>query len=175
MATTHNGSTEHGKIARDAKGALERMTTENRSGAAAMARRPDRLILVYDGDSGLRALLADVLKKLVGREECALCEITYSATGKRRAWAACEKRLGLIVDELHRDQLPEAWGISRAHLPCVLARNGEDRPFVLLTREDIARCQGSVERLDGRIAEALDSAQGSAEVQPPAGVRAREP
>jgi len=124
-----------------------------------MTKRPDRLILVYDGDSGLRAMLVDVLKKLVGREECALCEITYSATGKRGAWTACEKRLGLIVDELHRDQLPEAWGISRAQLPCVLGRQGEDGPFVLLTREHIAGCQGSIERLAGRIAQALARAR----------------
>jgi hypothetical protein len=51
----------------------------------APASRPDRLILVYDGDSGLGAMLLDVVKKAVGREECALCEITHGPLGKRGA------------------------------------------------------------------------------------------
>lgn len=46
--------------------------------------QPDRVILVYDGDSGVRAMLMDVLEKATGREECALCEITYGPLGKRR-------------------------------------------------------------------------------------------
>jgi len=121
-----------------------------------MSHRPDRVILVYDGDSGVRAMLVDILKKVVGREECALCEITYSAVGKRREWVACEKRLGIIVDELHRDQLPATWEIQRAHLPCVLARVGDQKPFVLLTRDAISECLGSVDRLEQRIVASLE-------------------
>lgn len=47
---------------------------------------PDRLILVYDADSGLGAMLLDVVKKAVGREDCPLCEITYGPLGKRSTW-----------------------------------------------------------------------------------------
>ena len=122
-----------------------------------MTDRPDRLILVYDADSGVRAMLADVLKKLVGREECALCEITYGAAGKRRAWAACEKRLRLIVDELHRDRIPHEWKLTRSDLPCILARRGAAKPFVLLTRREIADCGGSAEQLEQGIVDALQT------------------
>ena len=61
-----------------------------------------------------------------GREECALCEITYSPVGKRRAWTACAKRLGLVVDELHRDSLEFArfWDEH-----AVLGREGGERSF----------------------------------------------
>jgi hypothetical protein len=135
------------------------MRTESGRGEPRTTGHTDRLILVYDGDSGVRAMLADVLKKLVGREECALCEITYSPVGKRRAWAACERRLGLIVDEIHRDQIPRAWRISRTQLPCVLGRSGEEMPFVLLTRDEIVVCQASVERLERRIGEKLGAAR----------------
>jgi hypothetical protein len=120
-----------------------------------MSARPDRVILVYDGDSGLRAMLLDVLKKAVGREECPLCEITYSPTGKRREWAACEKRLGVVVDELHRDRLPAEWGTTRAELPCVLGRVGEAKPFVLVDRGAIVACSGSIQCLEERIVSAL--------------------
>jgi hypothetical protein len=117
--------------------------------------RPDRLILVYDADSGVGAMLLDVLKKAAGKEDCALCEITYSPVGKRGAWRQCERRLGVIVDELHRDQLPEAWGIARAQLPCILARAGTDLPFLAVTREEISACGGSVESLERRLLSVL--------------------
>ena len=117
----------------------------------------NRVILVYNADSGLRALLLDVLKKAAGREECALCELTYGPLGKRRAWAACETRLGVAVEELHRDQLPPEWGIASAELPCILAAADDRPPVVLLTRSEIGACQGSVEQLERRLRDALDA------------------
>jgi hypothetical protein len=123
--------------------------------------RPNRVVLVYDGDSGLRAMLVDVVKKSVGREECALCEITYGPLGKRGAWKTCEARLGTIVDEMHRDQLPDEWGIARSELPCVLGRTGTERPFVLLSREEIVACAGSVDELEHRVLAALSRHEGS--------------
>lgn len=120
--------------------------------------QPKSIILVYDADSGLRAMLLDVLKKVSGREECALCEITYSPIGKRRSWAACEARLGVPVEELHRDQLPPAWGSMRAELPCILVRAKAGPPTVLLTRDAIAKCRGSVTELERQLRDALAAA-----------------
>lgn len=115
----------------------------------------ERLILVYDGDSGLSAMILDVLKKTVGREDCPLCAITYGPLGKREEWRECEARLGLVVEERHRDQLPQGWAIGRADLPCVLHQQGEQLPTVLLSRDDIAACGGSARALEYRIAGAL--------------------
>jgi hypothetical protein len=123
-----------------------------------MPNSATRVILVYNGDSGLGAMLLDVIKKAAGREDCALCEIVYSPVGKRRSWAACERRLGVAVEELHRDRVPAAWGIAPAELPCILGRAGQEVPFVLLTRADIDACRGSVEQLERRLHEALASA-----------------
>ena len=123
-----------------------------------MTNPPDAVILVYDGDSGLRAIALDVLKKAVGREDCALCEITNSPVGKRRAWAAYAKRLGVVVSELHRDELPAAWNVERAALPCVLRQRGGDLPMVLLTRDDIIGCQGRIDALEERLQQALAQA-----------------
>lgn len=113
------------------------------------------VILVYNADSGIAALLLDVLKKAAGREDCSLCEITYSAVGKRRAWKACESRLGVRVEELHRDQLPAAWGVGAGELPCILARSGDERPFVLVSRSEIDACQRDVGALERRLVAAL--------------------
>jgi hypothetical protein len=59
----------------------------------------------------------------------------------------CEARLGVAVDELHRNQLPDAWKIAPADLPCILAQRGDTRPWILVTRDEIAACQGRVEAL----------------------------
>lgn len=118
----------------------------------------DRLVLVFDADSGLRAMLMDVLKKSVGREDCALCELTYSPLGKRGAWKACESRLGHPVEELHRDEPPPEWKIHRSQLPCIVGRSGEAPPVVLVSREEIAACQGSLIELERRVRDALAGA-----------------
>lgn len=127
----------------------------------------DRIVLVYNGDSGLATMLLDVVKKATGREDCALCEIAYSPVGKRRAWAACEARLGVPVEELHRDKLPPAWGVARADLPCILGRMGDERPSVLLSRTDIAGCRRSAEQLERRLRAAIDARRSPVkEIQP---------
>lgn len=122
----------------------------------------DRIILVYNGDSGLGALLLDIVKKAAGREDCALCEIVYSPVGKRKAWTACASRLGVPIEEMHRDKLPAAWGIAPAELPCILGRTGDERPFVVLRRADIAACAGSVQQLEKRLRAALDGDRATA-------------
>jgi hypothetical protein len=116
----------------------------------------DRVILVYNADGGVAALLLDVVKKAVGREDCALCEITYGPLGKRRAWASCEARLGIPVEELHRDQVPASWGIAPSELPCILGRAASATPFVLVSRAEIAACHRSAERLERRLRAAID-------------------
>jgi hypothetical protein len=88
--------------------------------ASPQANPPDRVILVFDGDGGLGAMLVDVVKKAVGR-----------------------------------DQLPSEWGISRATLPCILGRVRDERPFILLTRDEIEACAAEVDALEGRLRRAL--------------------
>lgn len=134
-------------------------TRENRLDSPRPAheqQRADTMILVYSGVSGLRALLLDVIKKAVGREDCSLCEIVYSPVGKRRAWTECAARLGVTVSEMHRDELPEAWGIQSADLPCVLGRARDAHPFVLVTRDEILACQRSPEALERAILAGLN-------------------
>jgi hypothetical protein len=122
------------------------------------AGRPEnRIILVYDADSGLRAMLLDVVKKAAGKEDCALCEITYSPLGKREAWRRCEKSFGMRVEELHRDQLPPAWGISRGQLPCILLRGLDGPPIMLVSKDAISACRGSVEALERAVRSALSA------------------
>ena len=116
---------------------------------------PDKIILVYDGDSSVTAMLFDIVKKTMGREDCALCAITYGPFGKREAWRQCEVRIGVKVDALHRDQLPNSWTLSRADLPCVLGQVGDAVPTILVSKGEIEASGGRAESLTARIMDAL--------------------
>jgi hypothetical protein len=120
---------------------------------------PDRLLLVYDGNSGLGAMLLDVVKKAVGKEECPLCEIVYSPLGKRASWRTCEASLGLPIEEWHRDRVPTAWNLAPEALPCILGRTGDSLPFVLVTREQIVASNRSADALETVIRDALSARQ----------------
>ncbi len=122
-----------------------------------MSGAASRLILVFAANGGLTAMLADVVKKALGREDCALCEITYSPLGKRQAWQACEARLGVPVHELHRDKLPPEWGLDPGQLPCVLLQESAAKPTILLTKADIVACAGQLEELERRLRAGLAS------------------
>lgn len=115
------------------------------------------LILVYDADSGWRALALDVAKKWLGREDCSLCAITHGPLGPRGEWVACQARIGLSFEALHRDELPRQWHIAMHNLPCILVRRGDRTPELLLDREDIAACGGQATELELRIQSALSA------------------
>lgn len=117
--------------------------------------RVHKITLVFDADSGLRATVADIFKKLTGREDCSLCAITYSPVGKRRAWVDCTSRLGVEVAELHRDEVPADWGLTPADLPCIMGEAAGERPSILVSRDAIAACGVSVAALEQRIESAL--------------------
>ena len=121
-----------------------------------MPSNPKKLILVYSGDSGLATMIVDVVKKSIGREDCPLCEITYTPVGKRASWVACTKRLDIEVEETHRDRVPPEWNLSASDLPCVLAEPETGHPRVLLSRDVIVACRGSVEALEKELAAALE-------------------
>lgn len=116
---------------------------------------PDRIILVYSGDSGFGSILLDVLKKAVGQEDCPLCEITNHPLGKRSAWRSCEARFGVPVSALHANELPDEWQLSRRSLPCILAQARNRHPIRLVGRDEIVACNHDVSALERAVRTAL--------------------
>jgi hypothetical protein len=124
---------------------------------SASAPRPERLLFVYSSASGVLAMLADAAKKAAGIEDCALCEVTHSPLGKRSEWARCERGLGISVTLVHRDELPASWELDVHALPCVLAQHGQERPGLLLDKDQIAACAGRVDALEALLRRQLDA------------------
>lgn len=114
-------------------------------------RSIDRLIFVYNAESGLLATIADSAKKLLSINGCALCSLTHSLTGEKQEWNSCKESLGVPVDYVHRDELDARLQIVVQHeLPCVLAET--DGELVMLLRSDvIKRCNGSIPDFRGRL------------------------
>lgn len=108
--------------------------------------------LIYDGDAGMLPMLADVVKKTFGFEECPLCEITYSAVGKRGEWKNCEAKLPYPVVHRHRNDIPNAWKQQLGPLPVVALQDG-DRISLLLDPAAIRSCQADPQCLDRKIRE----------------------
>lgn len=116
-----------------------------------MARKVDRLLFVYNADSGTMNAIIDSAKKLLSLNGCPLCSLTHSLAGERSEWQSCKESLGVPVDYVHRDELSESLrALVGNKLPSVVARTGDDE-IVLLGPDVIQRCKGSVADLRGRI------------------------
>lgn len=112
---------------------------------------------VYDADGGVRGELAYVVGHLLGRAECALCDITHSPVRRKPAWVAMTTRLAVPVRVVHRNEASAderaAW--AEVGLPVVLGRHADGSHSVLLMREDLVELDGSVERFERALTAAL--------------------
>lgn len=114
-------------------------------------RTIDRLIFVFDADSGALSAFFDSARKALRLGGCALCSITHGLTGERAEWTDCKEELGVKVEYVHRDEIwPELEGEIEGRLPCVVAEAGGELQE-LMDRGVLERCRGSVADLRGRL------------------------
>ncbi|WP_029251725.1 hypothetical protein [Paraoerskovia marina] len=115
------------------------------------------LVGVYDADGGLRGELRYVVGHLLGRTECALCDVTHSPLRRKRAWDAMVVRLGIPVELVHRNEIPSdvAACVREAGLPCVVARRADGGVETLLDRAALEALDGSVEAFERGVGEVL--------------------
>lgn len=115
-------------------------------------RTIDRLVFVFDADSGALSAFFDSAKKALRLGGCALCSITHGLTGERSEWRECRDELGVRVEYVHRDEIwPDLTAALNGELPCVVAEAGGEL-VQLMDREALERCQGSVADFRGRMA-----------------------
>lgn len=115
-------------------------------------RTIERLIFVFDADSGALSAFFDSAKKALRLGGCALCAITHGLTGERSEWKDCKEEIGVPVEYVHRDEVwAELETAIGGELPCVVADAGGEL-VELLDRPVLERCQGSVADFRGRLA-----------------------
>ncbi len=117
---------------------------------------PDRIILVYNEDSGVFNAVVGWSHKLLSPETyyCPLCRVTFGLAGMLVAWKNYLEKQPFPVTHLHRDefrmQFPQLAGVP---LPVILTeKTGETK--VLLTSEEIGAVGGvlsHIARVDNRL------------------------
>jgi len=107
-----------------------------------------RLIGVYDATGTLRGEVAYLWGKARGTRHCGLCDLTHNRVRRRPEWVRLVATLGVPVDLLHLDELPDdvAEVVAAHGAPVILAaRPGGLHPLVLASELD--GLDGSVARL----------------------------
>ncbi len=106
-----------------------------------------RLVGVYDADGSLRGELAYWVRARLGRAHCALCDITHGAVRERREWQACRAELPVPFATYHRDDQPDRIRVAAGGVAPVVVAETDAGVVVLLGPDDLARCEGSPQRL----------------------------
>lgn len=119
-------------------------------------QKTDKLVFVYNADSGFFNLLADMAHKIVSPEtyNCQLCMLTHGHLGMREQWKAYLESIKAELEFLHRDEFLKHYGQHAAALPALfLLRNGEAELF--MSEDEINHCESleaMITQLDKRLA-----------------------
>jgi hypothetical protein len=105
-------------------------------------RAMDKLIFVYNADSGIINSVKDWAHKIVSPETyaCSLCALTYDNLGMRRPWREFIQGLGYEVEFLHRDELAEQYGIKNVNLPATFVLQ-KGKPQLWIQSESMDSCE----------------------------------
>jgi hypothetical protein len=104
------------------------------------------LVGVYDADGGVVGEARYVIGHLLGRTECALCDITHSPVRRKPAWDAMTKALGIPFALVHRNEQSAdvAAVTATCGLPAVVGRDASGAWRAVLTRDALRAAEGSV-------------------------------
>ncbi len=117
------------------------------------------LIFVYNADSGVFNLAADIAHKIFSPQtySCNLCAITHSAFGMKNEWRDYLVTLKVPFEFLHADELKAGYKIEAADLPAVYAKeNGNLKMIIDSAAINACRAIDDLKRI---INEKLDEAE----------------
>jgi hypothetical protein len=99
-----------------------------------------KLIFIYNADSGLRNMILDSAHKIFSPEtyECSLCDITYGAFTENTVWKKFRKDTELQMEFLHKDEFKKAYASKFGYkysFPIVLAETENGLELYVTTEE----------------------------------------
>ena len=114
-------------------------------------RTIDRLIFIFDANSGKWSAFLDSARKALQLEACSLCTITHGLAGEKSEWKECKADLGVPIDYLHKDELSgDLKKLVGGKLPCIVAEAAGER-VLLVPRDVLSECKGDVDALNERL------------------------
>lgn len=116
------------------------------------------LLMVYNADGGLFAMVSDAVHKAVSPRTypCSLCAITYGAVSMKSEWRRYLERLPAQVTCHHRDDFAKAWPEALFALPAILIESDGCLSELVSARDlgSIASVAELTALLDARLAQA---------------------
>ena len=117
------------------------------------------LVGVYDADGGPAGEARYVIGHLLGRLECALCDITHGRVRRKGAFDALRDRLGVPFSVVHRNErTAEVEAATQHALPCVVAVTGPGL-VIVMGRAELSACGGDVDRFERSLRGSLAARQ----------------
>ncbi|MGB0437487.1 MAG: hypothetical protein ACPGIJ_11020 [Mycobacterium sp.] len=121
----------------------------------------ERLYLIWNAELSLTGGLAYVANRLRGKDECALCELTYAGITEKPEFKQCKQDIGLPFEGVYRNRMDvEQAAVAADDFPCVLARTPTGL-IKLLGRAEIETCDGDLDLFADRLRHAIDRSQDS--------------
>lgn len=114
-----------------------------------------QIYAVYNADGSLWGEAHYVVRKLIGRAACALCDITHGLNPRGKAqWRAGTCGHTPVI-WLHRDeQPPELAAFTEGRLPVVVV-NTRETYVELLSADDLVNCRGDFGVFDQLLSQRL--------------------
>ena len=99
-----------------------------------------KLVFIYNADSGLRNVILDSAHKILSPDTyaCSLCDITYGAFTENSVWKKFRKETNLDMEFLHKDEFSKAYASKFGHkftFPIVLAESNSGLEVFIKTEE----------------------------------------
>lgn len=118
----------------------------------------EKLVFVYNADSGKLNALMDSLQKVVNPSaySCKLCELTYGAFEEKKAWRTFRGELDVETEFLHKDEFRKEYASKFGHkfdFPIVLGQTGKGLEVIISNSEfeEINNLEVLIDKIKGRI------------------------
>ena len=111
----------------------------------------DKIVFVYNANSGLFSSLKDTVHKTVSPEtyECNLCQITFGAFNMKDEWKEFIETLSYKTEFLHKDEFDKKYGKTKYAFPnAFIIKEGNLK--LLITKEEINSAK-SIKDLKGLV------------------------
>ncbi len=117
------------------------------------------LIFVYNADSGVFNLAADIAHKIFSPQtySCNLCAITHSTFGMKNEWRDYLETLKVPFEFLHADELKAKYEISTTDLPSVFMKENDNLKMII-DSATISACR-TIEDLKRIVNEKIEAAE----------------
>jgi hypothetical protein len=118
-----------------------------------VAKQISKLVMVTPFKSSITTLSEE--EQLLMLKGCVLCQITRDvdagSTRSKAEWRSCKAELGLPIEVLTVDTVPQHVAIVMGRPPVVCAVLEDESVVALLDGPSLARCRGSVADFRGRL------------------------